>query len=650
MQKMFQKQLLAILPILLSSLINADSVTKKGMYQQITSEILLKRVNVEQPSESEQKLINACRAASEFGTDYPEVPSETLKGVCSVDITRILSEYARTQTTFGYIGLAKRCAQMTDNVEVLQKRQSLIKHFDKNTEIVSRLEAAFKGSVKAEEALVRLFKHMDDKEKDAQEKLHNKVYFSSTGFKNCNESKAALEATFRLKSTLPLLPMLSILTTPTAMNFINAHTANEQSGKTTPIFSTILQSLGKSIKELPQTPFRSAEFIEMAYGFSKKTSMVLASLLIALEAKNVYTAGKEIKDCLDLIYKHQKDLIEIEQLIKSMEVVVNLIDNDPVLKNTLSAEHNKLAELFDPNSAATSSDLKRLINELNSSSFQGEGSYLLSKYGKILATHHLLNRIKGELIPYLEAFGDIDANLAIFKLYNEFKNHPRVKFCLPEFVNSNKPVLVAKEFWHPLISTDFVVTNDLAMGQNGAANLIITGPNAGGKTTSLMSLVINIIFAQSFGIAPSTSLKITPFAKIHSYLDITTNLSEGLSLFAAEVDRSKKLKQSILSCTPGQKTFTIIDELFSGTAPDVASNVGFQFASQLGDMTYSMSIITTHFPRLTALEKETKNFANYKVADAVIGSNGSITYPFKLVKGASTQNIAQQMLKNEGLI
>ena len=378
--------------------------------------------------------------------------------------------------------------------------------------------------------------------------------------------------------------------------------------------------------------------------------MVLASLLIALDAKNVYTAGKEIKDCLDLIYKHQKDLIEIEQLIKSMEAVVNLIDKDPVLKNTMSAEHNKLAELFDPNSAATSSDLKRLINELNSSSFQGKGSYLLSKQGKILATHHLLNRIKGELIPYLEAFGDIDANLAIFKLYNEFKNHPRVTFCFPEFVNSSKPILVAKEFWHPLINPDFVVTNDLAMGQNGTANLIITGPNAGGKTTSLMSLVINIIFAQSFGIAPSTSLTITPFAKIHSYLDITTNLSEGLSLFAAEVDRSKKLKQSILSCTPGQKTFTIIDELFSGTAPDVASNVGFQFASQLGDMSHSMSIITTHFPRLTALEKETKNFTNYKVADAKIGSNGSITYPFKLVKGASTQNIAQQMLQNEGLI
>ncbi|HSW76238.1 MAG TPA: hypothetical protein VLG50_04305, partial [Candidatus Saccharimonadales bacterium] len=211
------------------------------------------------------------------------------------------------------------------------------------------------------------------------------------------------------------------------------------------------------------------------------------------------------------------------------------------------------------------------------------------------------------------------------------------------------PMLQAQGYWHPLINPNFVVTNDVTMGQ-GTANLIITGPNAGGKTTSLMSLIINIIFAQSFGIAPSNSLKMTPFAKIHSYLDITTNLQEGLSLFAAEVDRAKKLKISIQSCTPGQKTFTIIDEIFSGTNPDVASDIGFKFVKQLGEMTHSMAIITTHFPRLTDLEKETTRFKNYKVADAIIAANGAISYPFKLVKGASTQNIAQHMLSNEGII
>jgi DNA mismatch repair protein MutS len=188
------------------------------------------------------------------------------------------------------------------------------------------------------------------------------------------------------------------------------------------------------------------------------------------------------------------------------------------------------------------------------------------------------------------------------------------------------------------------------MNENNAANLIITGPNAGGKTTSLMSLIINVIFAQSFGIAPSAALRLTSFAKIHSYLDITTNLQEGLSLFAAEVDRAKKLKVSILACTPEQKTFTIIDEIFSGTDPKVASEVGFNFAQQLGNMQHSMTIITTHFPALTELAEKTDRYVNYKVADATIHADGSITYPFKLVPGISSQNIASQMLHNQGII
>lgn len=364
----------------------------------------------------------------------------------------------------------------------------------------------------------------------------------------------------------------------------------------------------------------------------------------------LYRRYHSTKTLLDLIHEKQKELLTIGHLVKSMHMVHKIIENDSTLRNAMSGEYQKFAELFDMKNSNTSADLKTLISSLLSSSFQGNDSYFCSQEGKILATHHLLTRIKGQLVPYLEAFGQVDAYLAISKLHQEFKHHPRVQFCLPEFVNGTTPVLDVQGYWHPLIDANKVVPNDLSMGHSSNnANLIITGPNAGGKTTSLMSLIINIIFAQSFGIAPSSSLRITPFAKIHSYLDITTNLQEGLSLFAAEVDRAKKLKQSISSCLPGQLTFTIIDEIFSGTDPKVASEVGFTFASQLGEMNHSMTIITTHFPALTELETKTKRFTNYKVA-ATINADGSIYYPFKLIPGISTQNIAHQMLHNQGIL
>jgi hypothetical protein len=363
-----------------------------------------------------------------------------------------------------------------------------------------------------------------------------------------------------------------------------------------------------------------------------------------------HTRYKSTKNLLDLIYEKQQDLIALGYALHTMQTLQTTLHKDARLKDLMSKQHTKLTELFDCYNPNTSKDLKSLVNTLMSWSFQGSESYLFSQQGKILATHHLFVRIKDQLVPYFEALGQVDAYLAIAKIYTEFEHHPRVRFCLPEFVNTNRPVLHAHAYWHPYIDPNKVVTNDVFMDQNYAANMIITGPNAGGKTTSLMSLIINIIFAQAFGIAPSSRLILTAFSKVHSYLDITTNLQEGLSLFAAEVDRAKKLKDSIASCSLLQKTFTIIDEIFSGTDPKVAADVGFTFASQLAAFLNSMTIITTHFKELTGLEEKTGKYTNFKVADATINPDGSITYPFKLVPGISNQNIATQMLANQGLI
>ena len=50
--------------------------------------------------------------------------------------------------------------------------------------------------------------------------------------------------------------------------------------------------------------------------------------------------------------------------------------------------------------------------------------------------------------------------------------------------------------------------------------MIITGPNASGKTTILKSSLINILFSQQFGCGFYDSAKIKPFNNIHCYLNI----------------------------------------------------------------------------------------------------------------------------------
>lgn len=623
--------ILIIASVSCQALLQADQF---NFHKQLNA-VLLKNITIENPSKQEQTLINVAKAFLDFGTPLKVTQPENWHALQSVDFFSILEKHNQTQTAFGCRMLHQQCVNITDDVAILKSRQECIQFLHKNPELIKKISNILNQSIIAEQFFLNLFKEVDQSAND--------LYFSSKLFSKFNENSTALELSTRCIFTLPIcVCIFSFLKFSMIKNYAEDPT---NSGCISKLRKATHKSLCNIIED-------KKEFIKViAEGTGSYTAAI--ALVIANDALAATLAcciAQATKKLLDIVYEKQQDLIVISHLIKALKALKSTFEQNEQFAQVMTTEYAKLTELFDQKNTQTSTDLKKLIKKFLSSSFGGTGSYLFSQQGKILATHHLLVRIKGELIPYLEAFGQIDAYLATVKLYEQFQDHENAQFCFPEYISNDTPIFNAKNFWHPLLDASTVVCNDLDMGnQSSHANLIITGPNAGGKTTALMASIINIIFAQTLGIAPCSSLQITPFAKIHSSLDITTNLKEGLSLFAAEVDRAKKLKNSIMSCTSDQKTFTIIDELFTGTAEPVASEIGFKFATVLGNMKNSMMIITTHIKHLTKLETETNCFMNYKVADANIDATGKITYPFKLVKGISNQNIAEQIMEQENI-
>ncbi len=630
MYKQIQLFILIIASVSCQALLQADQL---NFHEQLNA-VLLKNITVENPSEKEQTSINVAKAFYDFGTPLELLQSENWHAIQSVDFFSILEKHNHTQTFCGYRMLQQQCsAQMTDNIATLKSRQERIQLLHQNPKVISHLSKILDKSIVAEQKFLNLFKEVDPSA--------NRLYFLKW-FSTFNENSTVMELSTRYESTYPItLWAFFFIEIPIMMNYSEDYSNSN-------CISKLGKATYKSLVSIPE--FQKQQIHALASRFGYTAAATITIVFDAFIAYNVYREAQKVKEIFDIVYEKQQDLIAISHLIKSLKEMKDAFEENKQLVEIMPTEYAKLTELFDQKNTQTSTDLKKLIEQFLSSSFGGTGSYLFSQQGKILATHHLLVRIKGELIPYLEAFGQIDAYLATVKLYEQFQDHENAQFCFPEYISNDTPIFNAKNFWHPLLDASTVVCNDLDMGnQSSHANLIITGPNAGGKTTALMASIINIIFAQTLGIAPCSSLQITPFAKIHSSLDITTNLKEGLSLFAAEVDRAKKLKNSIMSCTSDQKTFTIIDELFTGTAESVASGIGFKFATVLGNMKNSMMIITTHIKHLTKLETETNCFINYKVADANIDETGKITYPFKLVKGISEQNIAEQMMEQENI-
>tara|TARA_B110000967_G_scaffold209203_1_gene264315 strand:+ start:3098 stop:4822 length:1725 start_codon:yes stop_codon:yes gene_type:complete len=182
-----------------------------------------------------------------------------------------------------------------------------------------------------------------------------------------------------------------------------------------------------------------------------------------------------------------------------------------------------------------------------------------------------------------------------------------------------------KNAYFPHIIQNEPVKNDIDLSKN----IAITGPNASGKTTTLKSTLLNLIFSQSFGYGFYSGATISPYNRIHCYLNIPDTSGRD-SLFQAEARRCKEIIESL---EDGKKHFCIFDELFSGTNPNEACASSYGFIKFLIKNKNIDFILTTH---LTELCKKINHImVNNHMLVKEIG-DFNFQYTYKMVSGIST--------------
>ena len=162
-------------------------------------------------------------------------------------------------------------------------------------------------------------------------------------------------------------------------------------------------------------------------------------------------------------------------------------------------------------------------------------------------------------------------------------------------------------------------------------NMIITGPNASGKTTILKSTLINILFTQQFGCGFYDSAKIKPFKHIHCYLNIPDTSGRD-SLFQAEARRCKEILDAI-SVNKMDTHFCAFDELYSGTNPEEAEQSATSFMKYITKYKNVSCILTTHFIKVCKKLQKSKNIINYKMLTEK--ENNNLIYKYTLTEGIS---------------
>lgn len=164
-------------------------------------------------------------------------------------------------------------------------------------------------------------------------------------------------------------------------------------------------------------------------------------------------------------------------------------------------------------------------------------------------------------------------------------------------------------------------------------SMLITGPNAAGKTTLIKTTIFNILFSQQCGFGFYESASFTPFDYIHCYINIPDTSGRD-SLFQSEARRCKDIIDIMKNAGPKSSHFCVFDELYSGTNPYEAIASATSFLRYLNIYTNTSYMITTHFLDICDKMKNDKMVSNMHMKIDK-NENDDFEYSYKLQSGIS---------------
>jgi len=191
-----------------------------------------------------------------------------------------------------------------------------------------------------------------------------------------------------------------------------------------------------------------------------------------------------------------------------------------------------------------------------------------------------------------------------------------------EKIKKKQKNIFKKSYYAALINGN-PIRNDIKLDKN----IVITGPNASGKTTILKSTLINVIFSQQFGCGFYESAQLAPYKYIHSYLNIPDTSGRD-SLFQAEARRCKEIID-IIQQNPDENHLCSFDELYSGTNPDEAVISSLAFMEYLVKFKKVNCLLTTHFIKVCKKLQKNKKIKNYCMETIKTETDFKYTYSLK---------------------
>ncbi len=274
------------------------------------------------------------------------------------------------------------------------------------------------------------------------------------------------------------------------------------------------------------------------------------------------------------------------------------------------AEGNERAELRD----AETEEVARILRRLS-----------------LLVAQH-----EPELTRALDAVARLDLLVARRRFALRYDcTRPEVSDCTIELVQARHPLLVRRNV--------SVVPLDLRFPDNTAI-VLLSGPNAGGKTVVLKTVgLLSLMLKCGMYLPAGAGTRLPVFDAVFADIGDEQSLDSALSSFTAHLRRLTEILAGA-----SRSSLVLIDELGSSTAPEEGTALALAVLEALRDRELK-AVVTTHFGALKMFACDEPGIANAAMEWGGNEGQGRRGPTFRLMMGLAGESSAFEIAETVGL-
>ena len=214
----------------------------------------------------------------------------------------------------------------------------------------------------------------------------------------------------------------------------------------------------------------------------------------------------------------------------------------------------------------------------------------------------------------------------------------------PEVTNGDD--LLIRGGRHPVVEASLggepFIPNDLALGEVAPRQLVVTGPNMGGKSTFLRQTGLIVLLAQVGSFVPAAEARVGVVDRIFTRVGAHDDLARGQSTFMVEMVETAAILHGAT-----RRSLLLLDEIGRGTSTLDGVAIARATLEEIAGRIGARCLFATHYLELAGLAAELPSVGNAHVA--VLEREDRVVFLYAVRPGPADRAYGVQVARLAGL-